>query len=601
MDKRVVIIGSGIGGLECGYILAKHGMKVIVLEQDAQIGGCLQTFRRRASDGSVHTFDTGFHYVGGLGEGQSLYPLFRYFGLMDLPWRQLDSECFDEVFFCGGDSRMMLSSAGHLNVPECSGLQGGFPLASGHDRFVERLTEYFPHQRENLKKYAAFLKSVGDNIFKAFSPDSEMNALFGRSAYEFLCETITDPQLRNVLSGTSLKLELNRDTLPLYEFAQINNSFIQSAWRLGEAEVTAAGEDAGTRGRAGAVRKSKISGGALIAGKLADAITAMGGEIRTNAKVVKINVDESDGKVSGVTFCPGMARGCNQASAFGGNASSECASERNDGSDGNEYSGKMLPATEDICCGEFIPADWVISDAHPAVTVWLIEECRQVRKIYRHRIDGLKNTSGIFTANLVLKDGALPYLNRNLFIHRDKADLWNPDSSRTESVMVHFYPATGSSLLDSQSHASGHTCIDLLSQMDWVGVQQWSDGRIGHRGEDYEAVKQKKLEECIKLADRALRPLVDRPLGEVVDTAYTSTPLTWRSYTGTPCGSAYGVAKDWTNPMATVLSPRTPLPNLLMTGQSLNLHGILGVSMTSVLTCMSILGQSLVREILSEK
>ena len=33
-------------------------------------------------------------------------------------------------------------------------------------------------------------------------------------------------------------------------------------------------------------------------------------------------------------------------------------------------------------------------------------------------------------------------------------------------------------------------------------------------------------------------------------------------------------------------------PNLLMTGQSLNLHGMLGVSMTSVLTCAEIIGMS---------
>jgi all-trans-retinol 13,14-reductase len=33
------------------------------------------------------------------------------------------------------------------------------------------------------------------------------------------------------------------------------------------------------------------------------------------------------------------------------------------------------------------------------------------------------------------------------------------------------------------------------------------------------------------------------------------------------------------------------LRNVFLTGQNLNLHGILGVSMTSVLTCMEILGR----------
>ena len=71
MEKfDVIIVGSGLGGLECGFILAKNGMKVCILEQDTQTGGCLRTFQR----GDM-LFDTGFHYVGGLDEGQSLHRL----------------------------------------------------------------------------------------------------------------------------------------------------------------------------------------------------------------------------------------------------------------------------------------------------------------------------------------------------------------------------------------------------------------------------------------------------------------------------------------------------------------------------------------------
>ncbi|MGN1248329.1 MAG: FAD-dependent oxidoreductase, partial [Paludibacteraceae bacterium] len=44
--SSVIIIGAGLGGLECGYILAKKGFRVTVLEHDARVGGCLQSFRR---------------------------------------------------------------------------------------------------------------------------------------------------------------------------------------------------------------------------------------------------------------------------------------------------------------------------------------------------------------------------------------------------------------------------------------------------------------------------------------------------------------------------------------------------------------------------
>ena len=66
--------------------------------------------------------------------------------------------------------------------------------------------------------------------------------------------------------------------------------------------------------------------------------------------------------------------------------------------------------------------------------------------------------------------------------------------------------------------------------------------------------------------------------------------MSYHSYIASAEGCAFGIRKDYNNPMYTVLAPRTPIPNLLLTGQSLNLHGILGVSMTSFFTCAEILG-----------
>ena len=85
----------------------------------------------------------------------------------------------------------------------------------------------------------------------------------------------------------------------------------------------------------------------------------------------------------------------------------------------------------------------------------------------------------------------------------------------------------------------------------------------------------------------ALIPL----LKESVQSVYTSTPLTYRDYTGAVRGTAYGIRKDCNNLTQTLLTPKTPFANLYFTGQNLNLHGILGVSLTSLLTCMEILGK----------
>ena len=46
-----IIIGSGIGGMTTGAIMAKAGRRVLVLEQHDQAGGCCHSF-----------LDKGLHY-----------------------------------------------------------------------------------------------------------------------------------------------------------------------------------------------------------------------------------------------------------------------------------------------------------------------------------------------------------------------------------------------------------------------------------------------------------------------------------------------------------------------------------------------------------
>lgn len=489
--NRVIIIGAGLGGLECGYILAKNGMHVTVLERDTQVGGCLQTFRRGAA-----LFDTGFHYVGGLKEGESLHTLFSYFDLMNLPWKQLDEDCFDEVVI-GEES---------------------FRFANGHQRFEETMAAYFPKEREGLRKYVSFLKQVGDHIFDCFNFKNDgtfTDSLFARSASEFLHETIKDPLLRKVLSGTSLKMELNASTLPLYTFAQINDSFIRSSWRL--------------RG-----------GGSQITDKLVESIVAMGGTVKTHAIVTSIQ--EENGEAVGVTV------------------------------NGEDY----------------MEADWIISSVHPAYTVSLLGDSNKMRSIYRNRISNLENTFGMFTANIRLKPGLLPYVNKNIYVHRADADLWNVNTWRTESVLVNYSVP--------EPYSSTAVNIDLLSPMSWSEVKKWVDFPVGRRGEDYVAFKQEKTEECIRLVEKRLPELRG-----AVERIFTSTPLSYQSYISSAEGSAFGIRKDYKNPMLTMLAPRTPIPNLLLTGQSLNLHGILGVSMTSFFTCAEILGMDKIVEIINQK
>ena len=125
--------------------------------------------------------------------------------------------------------------------------------------------------------------------------------------------------------------------------------------------------------------------------------------------------------------------------------------------------------------------------------------------------------------------------------------------------------------------------IDLLTPMPWHECEAWANTKVGHRGDDYQSFCRNKAQQCIALAEQYIPQL-----GELIEQCYTSSPLTYRDYLGSPEGSAFGMRKDCRVPMLSFHSVSTPLPNLLLTGQSIILPGIEGVTMTAFETCSKI-------------
>lgn len=485
MKYDVVIIGSGLGGLVCGTILSKEGYNVCVLEKNDNFGGCFQTYKRRG-----HLFDTGIHYVGSLDQGQIMNQYFRYLGIMDrLNIRKLDTDCFDLIM--------------HNNL-KC-------PFAMGHERFVERLSEQFPHERQNLKNYVQQLREVGnlisiDNLKQGVIANEGMR-FFCTSAAQLIESVIADRELQDILAGSALLYGGIRNKSTFYGHAMINNSYIESAYRF-------------------------VDGTIQVAHELIAEIEKNGGTVLNNSEVTRIVVENDT--VKGVIV--------------GGN--------------------------------ETIEASNVISSVHPRRTVEILDKCRVIKNAYLTRIKSLQNSYGIFSIYLIMKPKTVKYVNHNVYVHANN-DVWYD---------VDNYPGKTTNCLVSMQSRSVDSewadVVNILTPMYITELAEWSDTLPEQRGERYRLFKEAKVKQVLDFLRANGIDFADN-----IESIYSTTPLSYRDFTATADGSAYGILKDYKCPQIGFVSTRTKLKNLYMTGQNLNVHGALGVTLTAMLTCADFLGQ----------
>ena len=488
--QEVVIIGSGLGGLVCGVILAKEGYRVTILEKNKQIGGMLQIFVR---DRVI--FDTGIHYVGGLAEGQNLNILFRYLGIMDkIRIRRMAIDCFDAIMI-EGDPVV-------------------YRFAQGYENFIQQMLKHFPEEEEALR---AFCRGIQDvcHSFPLYGVRTgtytNMAGAHALSLLEFLESITTNRKLISVLAGTSLLYAGEADKTPLSAYALIINHYLESSWKF-------------------------VDGGSQIGRYLSREITQRGGQIIRHAHVTKLK--EEDGKI----------------------IFAECE-------DGRQFKGDLF-----------------ISNVHPAQTVQMTET-NVFRGAYKNRVSRLENTISYFYANVVMHERALPYINTNLYV-LEQDDAWcgmqYDDDNWPRSYAV-FYSATSR----QAEYVEG---ITIMAYMRYDEVKSWA-GTFNtvdfetNRGASYEAFKERKVQ---KLFDAVERKIPGFRAG--IKSYSTATPLTARDYIGTDDGAIYGVARDYREPLKSRISPRTKIPNLLLTGQNVNMHGVLGVTLSAVVTCGHLLG-----------
>ena len=236
--------------------------------------------------------------------------------------------------------------------------------------------------------------------------------------------------------------------------------------------------------------------------------------------------------------------------------------------------------------GTCIEAKQFVSNLPPAQT-FRITDSPLIRPVTRKRLENMQQTVSSFIINIVFKKNCYPYVKHNFYYHKTGYawSLHNYSASEWPlGYAIYMAPSA-----HTREFADGMT---IFAYMRFEEVKPWASGfnttsDINDRGDDYAAFKKKKAEQLLDKVEERFPGLRN-----CIKTYYTSTPLSYRDYIGNDDGNLYGAVKDYRDPLAALMAPKTKIPNLFLTGQSLNLHGILGTAISGLITAATLMGKN---------
>jgi all-trans-retinol 13,14-reductase len=230
--------------------------------------------------------------------------------------------------------------------------------------------------------------------------------------------------------------------------------------------------------------------------------------------------------------------------------------------------------------GEKVEAPIVVAAIHPRLVVELLP-ADVLTPAYRGRVEGFEES--VSSIGLYYRMTKRP---------RDAGD-WNLYWYRTDDLEAAFADRTLSPGGPKFLFATWPSVRDpswrypenmiLLAPVQHDEAAPWLASRTGARPGDYEKWKA-RIGEHVGATLAKEMPDFEGELLAV------STPLTNRDYTGSHLGSNYGVLQSVEQQGLYKLSVRTRVKGLYLTGQSLGLMGLVGVSVTAYRTAGEILG-----------
>ncbi|MDR2972778.1 MAG: FAD-dependent oxidoreductase [Bacteroidales bacterium] len=241
--------------------------------------------------------------------------------------------------------------------------------------------------------------------------------------------------------------------------------------------------------------------------------------------------------------------------------------------------------------GKEYMADWYISSIHPSSMFKIVDTCN-FKKAYYQRIDNIQNSNSAFITFVTFKPQSFPYQNYSNFYAHDYDDVWNCAEYTSES-----WPRGCMYLTPPMTYHDTFAKKMIISTiMKFDSVKKWENTTIGKRGPEYENFKTNYENKVLDMMEKIFPDFRSK-----INTVFSASPLTIRDYYNVKEGAIYGTISDCNNMPVSQIPIRTKIDNFLLTGQNINLHGILGVPLTAILTCGELIGLDKLLKNIKEK
>jgi phytoene desaturase len=180
-----IIVGAGLGGLACGALLAKSGLKTLIIEQHSIPGGYCTSFKRKG-----FTFDAAVHFTEGLGENGRFYQILKELGVE----KEIEPYKIDPLarFVFGDES---------VSVP-----------ADLKD-YISMLSKKFPNEEKGISELFKVIGGLAEESEKLQIPYNIKNIIihplkyrlilkyYNKTFAEMLSDFIKDAKLKAIISA----------------------------------------------------------------------------------------------------------------------------------------------------------------------------------------------------------------------------------------------------------------------------------------------------------------------------------------------------------------------------------------------------------------